>query len=87
MYACAVSIPVHSQTFRRTLVERRMLNKLLSILDNPDQPLHPLHTPTAELLLKQTDSTRLPQRQMQEIFLPSATTLFNKQSNKFPCLG
>ena len=34
------------------VVERRSLNKLLSIMDNPDHPLHPPHTgPTEEHLL------------------------------------
>ena len=51
-----------------TMVERRMLNQLLSILDNPDQPLRPL-LDRQKLLFKQTDSATLLQGQIQEILV------------------
>jgi len=61
-----------------TVVERRTLNKLLSIMDNKQAPLH--HTVVRQ---RNTFSHRLPQLRCQgdrcrKSFLPHAITLYNK---------
>ena len=55
-----------------TVVERRTLNKLLSIMDNDQHPLH--HTVDRQW---STFSHRLLQLRCRKSFLPHAITLYN----------
>ena len=64
----------------KAVVERMMMKKLLSILDNPDPPTT---GQVAELLFKQTDSATLPQGQIEEIFPAQCQTLSNSVQQHF----
>ena len=72
-------IGCRQDTFQ-SVVERRTLNKLLSIMDNPDHPLH--HTIDRQ---RSTFSRRLRQlrclkERYRKSFLPQAISLYNSSS-------
>jgi hypothetical protein len=60
------------------VVERRMLNKLLAILDNPDHPLHPLLDRQRSSFSNRLIQLHCHKDRYRKSFLPSAITLFNK---------
>ena len=68
------------QDYLEQVVERRTLKKLLSILDNPDHPLHHLLQGQRSTFSKRFLQLRCHKDRYRKTFLPTAIRLYNKSS-------